>query len=147
MKQYLDSLEQTPRLVRELVASAPDVDRKRGDFFSIRETVAHLRDIDILGYEQRVRLILAEEHPMLADVNGSQIAIDRQYATLPIEPELAELERSRAASIALLRASDESALERTAELETVGRVTLRELLERWITHDTEHLADIRSLAE
>jgi len=46
----------------------------------------------------------------------------------------------------LLRTLDESALERTADLETVGRVTLRELLERWVTHDSEHLADMRSLA-
>lgn len=146
MTGTIDRLEQTPRLVRELVASAADVDRKRGDFFSIRETVAHLRDIDTRGFELRVKRILSEEHPLLADVKGDVIAVERNYAALPIEPELAELERSRAASIALLRTIDESQLERTAELETVGTVTLRELLERWITHDTEHLADMRSLA-
>jgi hypothetical protein len=147
MKQYIDTLEQTPRLVRELVAAAPDVDRKRGDFFSIRENVAHLRDVDILGYERRLQLIAREDHPTLPDVNGAQLAIDRNYASLPIEPELAELERSRAASIDLLRTLDESMLERTAELETVGPVTLRELLERWIIHDSEHLAEMRSLLE
>ncbi|HEY4641253.1 MAG TPA: DinB family protein, partial [Thermoanaerobaculia bacterium] len=75
------------------------------------------------------------------------LALDRNYASLPVEPELAELERSRAASMALLRTLDEAMLDRTAELETVGPVTLRELLERWITHDSEHLAEIRSLLE
>jgi len=145
MNQYIETLEQTPRLVREIVATAPDVDRKNGDFFSIRESVAHLRDIDSLGYEQRLRLIVSEEHPTLPDVDGSRIAVERAYATLPLEPELAELERSRAASVALLRTLDESALDRTAELETVGRVTLRDLLERWITHDSEHLAEMREL--
>jgi len=147
MKHYLDTLAETPRLVRELVDVASDVDRKQGDFFSIRENVAHLRDIDTLGYEQRIRLMVSEEHPTLPDVDGARIAVERGYATLPIEPELAELERSRAASVALLRTLDESALERTAELETVGRVTLRELLERWITHDSEHLAEMRGLLE
>lgn len=145
MKHYLDTLARTPRLVRDLVDAAPDVDRKNGDFFSIRESVAHLRDIDSLGYEQRIRLIVSEEHPTLPDVDGSRIAVERAYATLPIEPELEELERSRATSIALLRTLDESALDRTAELETVGRVTLRDLLERWITHDSEHLAEMREL--
>lgn len=145
MNQYIETLAQTPRLVREIVAAAPDVDRKNGDFFSIRESVAHLRDIDSLGYEQRLRLIVSEEHPTLPDVDGSRIAVERAYATLPLEPELAELERSRAASIVLLRTLDESALDRTAELETVGRVTLRDLLERWITHDSEHLAEMREL--
>ena len=147
MRQYIDTLEQTPRLVRELVSSAPDVDRKRGDFFSIRENVAHLRDIDTLGYEKRLRLMVDHDHPTLPDVNGAQIAIDRDYASLPIEPELLALEQSRAASMALLRTLDDAMLDRTAELETVGRVTLRELLERWITHDSEHLAEMRSLAE
>jgi DinB superfamily len=147
MKHFIDTLEQTPRLVRELVETAPDVDRRREDFFSIRENVAHLRDVDTLGYEQRIRLIVSEEHPVLPDVDGSRLAVERAYATLPVEPELVELERSRAASIALLRTLDESALDRTAELETVGRVTLRDLLERWITHDSEHLAEMRGLAE
>ena len=147
MKQYIEVLERTPRLVREIVDSAVDVDRRQGDFFSIRESVAHLRDIDALGYEPRLRLMMKEEHPTLADVDGARVAVERDYATLPIEPELAELERSRAASMALLKTLDESALDRTAELETVGRVTLRQLLERWITHDSEHLAEMRGLAE
>ena len=142
----IDSLARTPRLVRELVAAARDVDHKVGDYFSIRESVAHLRDVDTRGFEIRVKRVLSEDHPTLADVKGAEIAIERNYAALPVEPELAELERSRAASIALLRTIDESQLERTAELETVGRVTLRELLERWLTHDTEHLAEMRSLA-
>ena len=146
MNETIAQLEQTPRLVRELVAAARDVDHKVGDYFSIRETVAHLRDVDTRGFEIRVKRILAEDHPALADVKGAEIAAEREYATLPIEPELEELERSRAASIALLRTIDDSQLERTADLETVGRVTLRELLERWITHDTEHLAEMRSLA-
>jgi hypothetical protein len=145
MKQYIEVLEQTPRLVREIVAAAPDVDRKRGDFFSLRENVAHLRDIDTMAYEQRLVRIVREEHPTLPDVNGAQLALERDYATLPIEPELMALEQSRAASMALLRTLDESMLERTAELETVGRVTLRDLLERWITHDSEHLAEMRGL--
>src|SRR6202008_4448663 len=118
MKQYIATLEQTPRLVREIVSSATDVDRKRGDFFSIRENVAHLRDIDTLGYEQRLRLMATEEHPTLPNVNGPQIASERLYASLPIEPELVALEESRAASMALLRTLDEAMLERTAELET-----------------------------
>lgn len=146
MNDTIAQLEQTPRLVRELVAAARDVDFKAGDYFSIRESVAHLRDVDTRGFAVRVKRILAEDHPALPDVKGAEIAVERNYAALPIEPELAELERSRAASIALLRTIDASQLERTAELETVGRVTLRELLERWITHDTEHLAEMRSLA-
>ena len=147
MNRYLDALEQTPRLVRDIVNAARDVDRKNGDLFSIRENVAHLRDIDLLGYSVRIRRVLNEEHPSLADVPGDKLAIERMYATLPIEPELADLESSRASSMELLRGMSEAMLDRSGELEGVGRVTLRELLERWIEHDQGHLEEMRGLME
>ncbi len=147
MNRYADTLEKTPRLVRELVAAARDIDRKNGDFFSIRENIAHLRDIDILGYAVRIRRVLEEENPALADVPGDKLAIERRYATLPIEPELAAFESSRVESVRLLRATPDAMLDRCGELEGVGRVTLRDLLERWIEHDLGHLDEIRGLME
>ncbi len=147
MNRYVDLLEQTPRLVRNIVSLAHDIDRKKGDFFSIRENVAHLRDIDILGYAVRVRRVLEEENPSLADVPGDKLAIERQYATLAIEPELADFEISRASSMELLLATPDAMLERSGELEGVGRVTLRDLLVRWIEHDQGHLEEMRGLME
>ena len=39
----------------------------------------------------------------------------------------------------------EQDLERTAELEGVGRVTLRELLQRWLEHDAGHVKEMEAL--
>jgi hypothetical protein len=44
-----------------------------------------------------------------------------------------------------LRAAGEGALGRTAQLEGVGEVTLDRILELWIQHDREHLADMEAL--
>lgn len=115
------------------------------ELFSVRESVLHLRDIDIDGYEQRVRLILSEESPILPDVNGGQLARERNYNAQPVQPALADLARSRAASVQRLSACSEAELERSAEMQGVGRITLRRLLELWMQHDAEHLADMAEL--
>jgi hypothetical protein len=144
MSAILDELAATPALVRSLLDGA-DPDRKEGDAFSLRENVAHLRDIDELGYAIRVRRTLAEACRALPDVDGARMAVERNYASLPLEPELAAFAASRAASIALLRAAGDEALDRVAELDPVGKVTLRAMLERWLEHDRGHLAEMRAL--
>jgi hypothetical protein len=146
LAEIIAALAATPATVRELLASAEDVDWKpQPDNFSLRENVCHLRDIDELGYAQRVVRTLTEDNPSLPDVDGAQMAKARGYATLPREPELLAYERSRAASVALLRTIDESVLARTAELNTVGRVTLGEMLDRWLEHDRGHIDEMRAL--
>jgi DinB family protein len=111
----------------------------------VRESVLHLRDIDVEGYEQRIRRILSEASPVLADVNGAQLALDRKYNEQPVAPALAELARSRAASVERLKACREADLARTAEMQGSGAVTLERLLEMWMQHDADHLNDMIQL--
>ena len=113
--------------------------------FSLRENVLHLRDIDIEGYEQRVRLILDQECPMLPDVDGGRLAVVRNYNAQPVPPALEDLRRSREASVERLKACSEAELERKAEMQGVGVITLRRLLELWMEHDRDHLADMVQL--
>jgi DinB family protein len=119
--------------------------RVNPEFFSLRESVLHLRDIDVEGYELRIRRILSEASPVLADVKGAQLAIDRRCNEQPVEPALADLTRARAASVEWLKACNEADLSRTAELEGSGMVTLRRLLEMWMQHDADHLKDMVQL--
>ena len=48
----------------------------------------------------------------------------------------------RASSVERLSACSEEDLERTAEMEGVGMITLRRLLEMWTAHDADHLGDM-----
>jgi len=107
--------------------------------------VLHLRDIDVDGYEQRVLRILAEENPFLPDVDGAKLAAERDYNAQPLAPALEAFAASRARSIARLRAASEGDFERTGEMEGVGRVTLRELLQRWLEHDAGHIKEMEAL--
>lgn len=146
--EMLDTLAVTPEKVRDLVTGADETTLSRrppGDFFSLRENVAHLRDVDSDAYEQRVVRVLSEEHPALADFKGAEVAKERAYHLQDVRPALEEFAASRQRSIARLRAAGERSLGRTAQLEGVGEVTLGRILELWIQHDREHLADMETL--
>jgi hypothetical protein len=148
LAEAIASLSLTPSRVRLLVDGLTEAELSYTPgpaTFSIRENVAHLRDIDVLGYEQRVLRTLTEPEPLLPDLNGSALAIARDYAHQAVLPALEELAASRARSMARLRAATEVELERTAVYEGVGVVTLRRILELWLEHDAELLADLALL--
>jgi hypothetical protein len=134
-----------PDRVRLLIDGVCETELSRKpapDVFSLRENVLHLRDIDMEGYEKRVVRILAEEHPFLKDVDGTKLAVERDYNNQPLLPALEAFAQSRICSIERLAGAD---LERVAELEGVGTVTLRRLLELWAAHDAGHLSDMEAL--
>jgi hypothetical protein len=148
LAEAIETLSSTPARAVELTRglSEEQLSRKvNPEFFSLRESVLHLRDIDMEGYERRIRRILSEASPVLADVKGTPLAIDRRYNEQPVEPALAALARARAASMQRLKVCNEPDLARTAEMEGCGTVTLGRLREMWMQHDADHLKDMAEL--
>jgi len=136
---------ETPVRIRALLEGICEAELSRKpseDVFSLRENVLHLRDIEVEGYEKRIVLILAGSHPFLPDVDGGALAIERDYNNQALVPALDAFAASRARSMERLRGAD---LSRTAEFEGVGTVTLARLLELWMQHDADHIADIEAL--
>jgi hypothetical protein len=148
LAEAIDILSATPTRAADLTGGLSEDQLSRRvnpEFFSLRESVLHLRDIDVEGYEPRIHRILNEASPVLADVNGAQLAIDRRYNEQPVQPALADLARSRGASVEKLKACSEADLARTAEMQGSGLITLRRLLEMWMQHDADHLNDMVQL--
>ena len=148
LAEALAKLSATPWRAAELVDGLSEEQlswKPSPELFSMRESVWHLRDIDVEGYEQRIRLILSEHVPTLPDVNGGKLARERNYNALPIDPALTELAIVRASSVERLSGCANADLERTAEMDGTGMVTLRRLLEMWMRHDADHLADMAEL--
>jgi hypothetical protein len=147
LAEAIEKLSATPQRAVEIVhgLSEEQLSWKPTKFFSLRESVLHLRDLDVEGYEKRIQMILSEDSPMLPDMDGGKLAQERNYNAQPIEPALADLARSRAASVERLRACSEADLGRTAEMEGVGKIELRRLLELWMQHDADHLKDMAEL--
>ena len=143
--EAIEKLSATPERAAELARglSEEQLSRKPSpELFSLQESILHLRDIDVEGYEPRVRRILEEDEPLLGDVNGAKLARDRNYNAQPVEPALAELAMVRASSLERLQGCTDTDLERTAQMEGAGVVTLRRLLEMWMEHDADHLGDM-----
>jgi hypothetical protein len=146
--EFLDNaiseLSATPGRVEDAIHGLTEeqLSWKPTEFFSIRENVLHLRDIEVLGYEKRLRLILTEDYPVLADIDGAKLAVERNYNAQPIGPALDDLKRSRATSMQRLRGTSIHDLNRKAEMQGSGPIDVQRLLELWVEHDRGHLADL-----
>lgn len=115
---------------------------KPTEFFSIRENVLHLRDIDVFGYEKRLRLILTEDYPVFPDIDGGKLAMERDYNSQPVRQALDDLKRSRAMSMQRLKGCSIPDLDRRAEMQGAGPIDVRKLLELWMEHDRGHVTDL-----
>src|SRR5215469_8800462 len=148
LREAIAKLGSTPEQAEALVQGLTEEQlswRAAENTFSLRENVLHLRDIDIEGYEQRIRLILDQDCPMLPDVDGGRLAVERNYNAQPVQPALEDLRCSRQASVERLKACSEADLERKAQIEGAGVITLRRALVLWMEHDRGHLADMAEL--
>jgi len=147
LTEAVATLSDTPVKVAEVVhgLSEEQLSWKPTEFFSLRESILHLRDIDAEGYEPRIRRILELETPTLPDVDGGKLARELNYNAQPVDPALTELAIIRASSVERLSQCTDADLERTAEMQGKGVITLRQLLEMWMLHDAEHLADMAEL--
>jgi hypothetical protein len=147
LDEAIAKLSAAPQEVEDAVCGLTEeqLSQKPTEFFSIRETVLHLRDIDIFGYEKRLRLMLTEDYPVLPDIDGAKLAIDRNYSALPVGPAIEDWKRSRALSIHRLKGSSAQDLNRRAEMQGTGPIDVRRLLELWIEHDQAHIAELMEL--
>ncbi len=149
LDETIAKLAGTPQQVEDAIRglSEEQLSWKPTEFFSIRENILHLRDIDVFGYEKRLRLILTHDYPAFPDLDGARLAAERNYNAQPIRQALDDLKRSRGFSVHRLKGSSSLDLDRKAEMQGVGAIDLKRLLELWMEHDRGHLADIAELRQ
>ena len=145
----LERLADMPRRLRTAAAELAGKERFRPSAdppsFSVVEHACHLRDLEEEGYTLRIRRILREDGPELADFDGAAVAAGRSYLTQDLGAALRDFESARRSNIETLRALPSAALDRTGRLAGKGRVTLRELAELMVEHDAGHSAELRDL--
>ena len=113
--------------------------------FTAIEQLWHVHDVEIDGYHQRFRRILAEEHPFLPDLGSEALAQARDYAAREAAPALAGFRAARERTVALLASLDAAQLARTGLFEDYGPVTTRGLAHYLCSHDQQHLAGLQWL--
>jgi hypothetical protein len=109
------------------------------------EQLCHVRDIEIDGYQVRIRRTLAETHPTLASIDTDALVRERAYAHDEPARVLAAFRAARAQTLAMVSGLGDAQLARTAVFEGYGPLTLRSLLHYLCSHDQQHLAGLQWL--
>jgi hypothetical protein len=150
LEPVIKFLEETPALVRRMTdgLGAEELRRKPvAEEFSFVEHACHLRDIEREGYRERIRKLLSETRPLLADIDGGRLARERRYNEQDFGEGLSAFERARGENVSALRALSAEELGRAGTFEGAGDITLGELVTMMCEHDRAHREEIASLRE
>jgi len=109
------------------------------------EQVCHVRDIEVLGYQVRLRRTLEELNPTLESLDTDVMARDRAYSSQSAEAALADFTSARARTIELVAGLSTTQLHRTAVFEGYGPLSLQSLIHYLCSHDQQHLAGLQWL--
>ena len=109
------------------------------------EQVRHVRDVEVLGYQVRLRRTAAESNPMLDSLDTDALARDREYANRNADAVLAEFRAARKHTIEFIAGLTHEQLRRTARFEGYGACTLQGLVHYLCSHDQQHLAGLQWL--
>ena len=122
----------------------PSWDGVPSEPFSPIEQVCHVRDIEIDGYHVRIARTRTEHEPVLANIDGETLAVDRAYARDDAQAALAAFAVARAQTLTTIAAIRTDEWERSAVFEG-RRITLRGLVHLLCSHDQQHLAGLQWL--
>jgi len=113
--------------------------------FSAIGHACHLRDIEIDGYQLRIRRLRTEPDPDLESLSGEQLAVERAYEAADPGNVLHEFEEARRQTLETLRAVTAEEWSRTGHFEGYGTVSLLRLVEILAEHDEGHLKALAQL--
>lgn len=138
----------TPALRRELggLADAAAATRPSDHEWSIKEVLSHLISYSDFLHERLRRTIQLEE-PRLPVWDQHDELAARNAQAQSVSDLLAALAAKRAETVEMLSDLVHWNWARQARHETLGRISIRQLVERAIAHDDNHLAQIRALKE
>jgi DinB superfamily len=113
--------------------------------FTAIEQVCHVRDIEIEGYQVRLRRTRDESNPVLASIDSEAVTRERPYGTANAAEALAAFRGARSQTLEFIAALGPEQFRRTAIFEGYGPVSLRGLVHYLCSHDQQHLAGLQWL--
>ena len=109
--------------------------------WSTLEVVCHLSDMDLV-YAERIKRIVAEDRPALANADENRWAAALAYHARDLETELNLLEHSRRQIANILTSASATVWDRVGIHSTDGPLALGELIRRITNHVPHHVARI-----
>lgn len=140
-------LEQTPIIIEKIVLSATDEQmgwKPAMDRWSISEVLGHLAEAEVLGFRERVRVMMEEKNPAIESYDQNAAYAAGKYAGLGRE-NLKKFCHERDRSLSFLRYVSPDVLGRKGQHSTIGSFTIGQLLNEWAFHDLGHIRQIAEL--
>jgi hypothetical protein len=116
-----------------------------GERFAAADQVLHVLDIEVLGYQERIRRMLEEEFPDLVSLDSYALARDREYERRDPLEALNGFAQARARTLDVLSRVTPNQLQRRATFGEYGQVSLQGLVHFLSSHDQQHLACLQWL--
>ena len=148
LETLLLTLESTPLLLARAADGIPaDQVRRRpaGGGFSFVEHVWHLADLEREGYGVRIRRLVTENEPSLANFDGGRAARERQYQDRDLGEGLAAFAAARRRNLEKLRTASRSDWKRRGVQESAGQVALADIPRMMAEHDRTHTQEVADL--
>ncbi|MGU7812290.1 DinB family protein [Burkholderia sp. AW49-1] len=120
--------------------------RPAGTGFSLVEHASHLRDLDAV-FAERIDVVRTHELPVIASVDGTALAAQRDYLAQPLDDALAAFRTGRAALCATATSLQPSELARCGLRDGIRRMSLDELVRELLDHDRTHVLELDELLD
>jgi hypothetical protein len=141
-------LEQTPIIIEKIVHLA-DGDQLQwkpaADRWSISEVLAHLADVEVLGFRTRVEKMVQGESPSLEAYDQNAAYADGRYSSKKAIENLHTFCHERDRSLSFLRYLPATAVSRSGKHTKLGTITVGQLMNEWAFHDLGHIRQISEL--
>ncbi|MCA3776593.1 MAG: DinB family protein [Burkholderia sp.] len=118
--------------------------RPAGTGFSLVEHACHLRDLDAV-FAERIDAVRTAELPVIASVDGTVLAAQRDYLSRPLDRAVAAFRTGRTALCATAAALEPAQLARCGLRDGIRRMSLDELVRELLDHDRTHVLELDEL--
>lgn len=145
--EIADALAGSQSAISALLGALPDAAarwRPGPAEWSIQEVLGHLIEAEQRGFGGRIRLMLEQTNPQLADWDPEAVGRARDDNSREMRVMLAEFNALRHEGVALIRRMEPQQLERLAQHPYIGSVRVQDLLYEWIFHDCDHLRQMHA---
>ena len=141
-------LEQTPIIIEKIVWAANEEQlhwKPAADRWSISEVLAHLAEVEVLGFRNRIQLILEKNNPPLDEYDQNAAYAQGRYSSSKARENLKNFCHERDRSLSALRYVPPGVLARRGQHAKIGPITVAQLMNEWAFHDLGHIRQIAEL--
>jgi uncharacterized damage-inducible protein DinB len=147
-KDPMQSLRETPALLKQLVEAAPEELTRTPPApgkWSLRQIMAHLADSELVaGYRYR-SILGAEDGAPIAAYDQDRWAEAGNYANVSVTDSLASFTALRQMNLRLIESLPAKAWDKYGLHAERGRESIRDLVQLVAGHDLNHIAQIRKI--